>query len=209
MSTQQIFTEIFRKNAWQGMNSVSGPGSDLDQTKTIIEELPVLLRGLGVSTILDMPCGDFHWMRFFDFDDIKYIGADIVEELVCHNKKYESDNIAFVHADLLTDKLPEVDLVLCRDCLVHFSFADIHRALKNICKSASKYLLTTTYPDMPQNVDIATGSWRALNLQLAPFNLPAPLRFIFESCTEDNGKYSDKSLGLWRVDDIRERVKNR
>lgn len=181
----------------------------MDQTRTIIEELPVLLRGLGVSTVLDIPCGDFHWMSLIDLHDIKYIGADIVEELVFQNKKYESDNIAFVHANLLIDNLPEVDLTLCRDCLVHFSFADIHRALKNICDSASKYLLTTTFPDAPQNTDITTGAWRPLNLQIEPFSLPAPLRFIVEGSTESNGKFKDKSLGLWRVDDIRKRVKGR
>jgi hypothetical protein len=41
-----------------------------------------------------------------------------------------------------------------------------------------------------------------LNLQLPPFNFPAPLRLIEENCTEDGGKYADKSLGLWRLSDL-------
>jgi hypothetical protein len=209
MSTQQIFTEIFQENSWKGSNSVSGPGSDLTETKTVIEELQALLKELHVATILDMPCGDFHWMRMLDLHDIKYTGADIVTEVVCRNKRYESDNIHFVRADLLVDDLPRVDLVLCRDCLVHFSLADIHLALEKICGSDSTYLLTTTFPRALKNIDIVTGGWRVLNLQIKPYNLPAPLRTISEGCTAENGRYLDKSLALWRVEDIRESVKTR
>jgi hypothetical protein len=208
MSTQQIFTEIFQKNTWKGSNSVSGPGSGLDATKTVIEELQVLLKELHVATMLDMPCGDFYWMRMLDLRDIKYIGADIVKEVVSQNKRSESDNIRFVQADLLVDDVPGVDFVLCRDCLVHFSLADIRLALKKICGSASTYLLTTTFPGALKNIDIVTGGWRVLNLQIEPFNLPRPLRIISEGCTAEDGRYFDKSLALWRVDDIRERVKN-
>jgi hypothetical protein len=208
MSTQEIFTRIFQRNAWKGAHSVSGWGSDPDQTGNIIKELPVLLKELGTSTMLDLPCGDFHWMRVLDLKDIKYIGADVVNELVCHNRRHESDNTSFVHLDLLADELPSVDLVFCRDCLVHFSFADVGRALSNICRSSSTYLLTTTFPDAPKNIDIVTGGWRVLNLQIEPFNLPPPLRVIVEGCTEAGGRYSDKSLGLWRVEDINECVKN-
>ena len=207
MPTQQIFRDVFQKNTWQGIDSVSGPGSELGQTKAIIAALPELLREFGVATLLDMPCGDFHWMRLVDLHNIRYIGADIVDELVCHNKKYESDNVSFVHANLLFDNLPEVDLVLCRDCLVHFSFADIYRSFRNIVESGSKYLLTTTFPEVRTNRDITTGGWRPLNLQIEPLNLPMPLRFLVEGAGETNGQFKDKSLGLWRVRDIRDCIK--
>jgi hypothetical protein len=41
-----------------------------------------------------------------------------------------------------------------------------------------------------------------LNLQYAPFLFPAPLAVINESCTEAGGDYADKSLALWRVEDL-------
>lgn len=204
MSTEEIFTEIFKQNAWEGTHSISGSGSDPDQTDNLIEKLPVLLRELQVSTMLDIPCGDFHWMRKLDLKrlGVSYIGADIVRELVSLIKKYEADNIAFVHANLLTDQLPNADLVLCRDCLVHLSFADLRLALQNICRSGATYLLTTTFTEVRENIDIATGGWRALNLEIEPFNFPAPLSIIVEDCTEENGKFRDKSLGLWMVGSI-------
>jgi SAM-dependent methyltransferase len=204
MSTQEIFTEIFHKNAWKGVESASGPGSDPDQTERIIMELAPLLNDLEVETMLDIPCGDFNWMKMLNLNGITYIGMDIVEELIRSNKKYEADNITFAHADLLTDQLPKVDLILCRDCLVHFSFADIERSLRNVCHSKSKYFLTTTHPDASQNVDITTGAWRPLNLQIEPFNFPVPLRLVVEGCTEQDRLFKNKSLALWRIDDIRQ-----
>jgi hypothetical protein len=103
---------------------------------------------------------------------------------------------------LFASKLPTVDLIFCRDCLVHFSFDDIRRALQNICRSGSAYLLTTTFTEQRQNQDIVTGQWRQLNLELEPFSLPKPLSLINEDCTEGEGKFADKSLGLWRIEEI-------
>jgi hypothetical protein len=96
--------------------------------------------------------------------------------------------------------LPKTDLVLCRDCLPHFSYSDIGRALRNVQSSGSTYFLTTTYVDRDRNENIPTGRWRPINLQLRPFSFPAPMRFIDEECPEDD--YRGKRLGLWRVSDL-------
>lgn len=201
---EQVFTDIYSNNSWGGKDSVSGRGSDLFQTRVVIKELPLLFHDMNISTMLDIPCGDFHWMNSVDLSEIDYTGADIVDSLIENNtKQYGTDNIHFQKSDLIKDKLPKTDLVFCRDCLVHLSFEDIFSALENICDSQSGYLLTTTFPERTENQDIATGQWRVLNLQLAPFDLPAPLRMINERCTEDNGAYADKALGLWKIADIR------
>jgi hypothetical protein len=53
------------------------------------------------------------------------------------------------------------------------------------------------------NKDVAiAGQWRPLNLQIAPFNFPRPLRLIDEQNTWKANRYPGKSLGLWRVQDI-------
>ncbi|HEX5634534.1 MAG TPA: class I SAM-dependent methyltransferase, partial [Gemmatimonadales bacterium] len=102
--------------------------------------------------------------------------------------------------DLLASPLPAVDLVLCRDCLVHLSFADIARAVANLRRSGSRWLLTTTFPAQDVNEDVVTGDWRPINLQAAPFDWPAPEELLVEQCTEADGRFADKSLGLWRLD---------
>lgn len=206
-SMENIFTEIYRSNAWGGNDSVSGMGSDENETRIITRELFTLFNDLNISTMLDIPCGDFHWMKNVDLNSIDYTGADIVEELIQKNrKKYARDGIRFQCLNLIKDKLPKMDLVFCRDCLVHFSFVDIFLALDNICNSQSEYFVTTTFTGRRVNHDIVTGQWRTLNLELAPFMLPKPLKIINEGCPEDDGAYEDKSLGLWRIADIHERL---
>ncbi|MEO6490246.1 MAG: hypothetical protein ABIO04_09925, partial [Ferruginibacter sp.] len=111
-------------------------------------------------------------------------------------------NFKFQVLDLIIDQLPQSDIIINRDCLVHLSFADIFSALKNIKSSGCKYLLTTTFTDHPKNTDIITGSWRTINLQQPPFNFPIPLLMINENCTESNGDYKDKSMGLWEISKI-------
>lgn len=204
-SAEQVFTEIYKSNTWGGKNSVSGPGSDNYQTRVVRKELSSLISDLRISTILDIPCGDFHWMKNINLKKIDYTGGDIVEELIQKNLGiYGKENIYFQKLNLIKDKLPRMDLIFCRDCLVHFSFADISLALNNICNSQSEYLLTTSFIDRKDNYNIATGQWRALNLELDPFMLPRPLRTINEGCMEKGGIYADKSLVLWKIDDIRE-----
>ncbi len=109
----------------------------------------------------------------------------------------------------MKDELPEVDLIFCRDCLVHFSHSDIFKALTNIRRSGAIYLLTTTFSGRKENHDINTGEWRVLNFEAAPFHFPPPLRLLVENCTQQNSKgaYKDKSLGLWKISDFEESLK--
>lgn len=201
---EDVFTRIFAGNKWQGAESVSGKGSDLTQTRIVARELPRILRDFRVMSVLDVPCGDFHWMRHVQLGDVDYTGGDIVADLIRKNsEQYARPGIHFRRLDLLNGGLPRTDLIFCRDCLVHFSYRNIFSAFKSVCDSDSTYLLTTTFPERRSNHDIATGQWRALNLQLAPFNLPAPVRLLNEGCTEDGGRFADKSLALWRVADLR------
>jgi hypothetical protein len=196
----QIFSQIYETNAWGDPDSVSGPGSNMHQTRIIREALPKVLKEFGVTSMLDLPCGDFHWMQRVDLSGISYAGADIVPEIVLANQRYASDHLQFVQLDVTRSALPTVDLILVRDCLVHLSNDDIHRALTNIVLSRSKYLLTTTFTARSRNHNIATGQWRMLNLEIAPFDLQPPVKVINE-CHPD-AQFHDKSLALWRIADI-------
>ncbi|MDZ7844335.1 MAG: class I SAM-dependent methyltransferase [Anaerolineales bacterium] len=198
-----VFGAIYRRNSWGGYSSVSGRGSGLDQTRRLIRLLPALFRTYDITTVLDLPCGDFHWMQHVDRRGVCYAGADIVPELVAANHaRHAAPGTEFRCLDLLRDPLPEVDLVVCRDCLVHLPLGDVSRALANVRASGSRYLLTTTFTGGRINVDIETGGWRPLDLQRPPFHLPPPLRVLREGCTEFGGSYADKSLGLWKVVDL-------
>jgi hypothetical protein len=200
---ESIFAGMARDCSTSKMESVSGPGSSLAQTTEMRQRLPQLLQSIGAQSLLDAPCGDFNWMRQVALGVKEYTGVDVLKELVETNQKqYGGNGRRFLQLDLSSDVLPRADVILCRDCLVHFSFHDIMRTLANFRRGGSSYLLMTTFPHRTANADIQTGGWRPLNFELGPFRLPPPLRLINEKCTEDNGRYADKSLGLWKLDDL-------
>jgi hypothetical protein len=200
---KEIFNKIYESNGWGGDESRSGMGSSLGETETVRKELPCLLSRLGVITLMDAPCGDFHWLKQVDLEGQHYIGIDIVEKVIRKNRElYGNSKRTFLTKDISRDKLPKVDLIFCRDCLGHLSFMDAHSVLKNFKRTRSTYLLISTFPEFEHNVDIQTGAWRPLNLQVDPFFFSKPLVLISEKCSEDDGRFADKSLGLWPITDI-------
>ena len=200
--TAGIFEWIHQTNKWGDPESVSGSGSNLAQTTRIRAELPGLLTRHGVRTLLDAPCGDFYWMQQVELGVDHYIGADIVQALVDHNNKSHANSLrTFVRLDLLEDALPDADLLLCRDCLVHLDFARIEQFVDNLKRCRIPLLLTTTHAKHAENVDKLTGQHRFLNLQKPPFNWPEPIEVIAEdvvSAKRDSGKL----LALWRVEEL-------
>ncbi|MBD0695419.1 class I SAM-dependent methyltransferase [Streptomyces sp. CBMA123] len=226
-SLQETFARIYSSGAWtltedsvsgdegeEDGESRSGLGSNLAQTAALRAELPSLLADLGVRSLLDAPCGDFFWMSRVDLGVDRYIGADIVPAVIERNRAlFARADREFRVVDLTRDRLPRVDLVFSRDCLVHLGDDDVHRVLENVRRSGSTYLATTTFTGRAEN-EAATeaGGWRPLNLRRAPFLLPEPFRVIDERCTEvylteENGtrvehRFADKSIGVWRVADL-------
>ena len=198
-TAEDRFKHIYETNHWDEAESVSGPGSTLEETEPIRRELSALLAELGASSLLDLPCGDFHWMQHTDLCGVRYIGGDLVGDLIERNRaEYARDGVEFQKLDLVNDTLPAVDVILCRDCLVHLSFADAQAALSNIARSGAGWLLATSFPSVTRNDDIVTGQWRPINLTLPPFNLPEPEQVIGEMCNES--EFADKNLSLWPVD---------
>jgi hypothetical protein len=201
--SKDLFTNYFNNNSWNGKESLSGPGSDYEQTKFLIPELNVLLKRLDIKTILDVPCGDFNWMKMVNLNDITYHGGDIVDKVVAlNNKKYKSDNISFSSIDIVNDLLPKYDMIMVRDCLVHLNTEEVFKALQNIKKSKSKYLLTTnfTWKHIENNKEIKTGDWRRINLEEHPYNFKRPEEIIIEGNIQSHDR--DKTMSLWLIKDI-------
>ena len=192
-----VFSEIHKKNLWGNAESVSGTGSTLSATANFRRELPALLKSLDAATLLDAPCGDFNWMNEVALDLKRYVGADVVPAIIARNRQlYGRDGREFILADVTRDALPKVDVILCRDLLIHFSYKFIALTIENFKRSGSGYLLVTTDTTTQANRDILTGQWRPLNMQRHPFNFPPPLKLITENAE------SGRSVGLWRLKDL-------
>lgn len=199
----EIFTQYFKNNTWRGKESVSGPGSDYEQTKYLIPEISLLIKNLKIKTILDVPCGDFNWMKRVDLSDVDYTGGDIVEDLInINSKKYGSSNKKFKLIDVVNDPLDTVDLIIVRDCFVHLPEKDVLKSINNIKKSKSKYLLTTNFlwESTNNNKDIELGQWRRLNLFQPPYNFKFPEKIIIEG-NRQSYDY-DKTMSLWKIKDL-------
>lgn len=200
---ERVFTEIYRSNAWGGGESVSGPGSSRQRAADFQAELAAALRDLGARVLLDAPCGDFNWIGPLADAVDRYIGVDVVPELIAENRRrHGSARRRFLRLDMVRDPLPRSDVVLCRDGLVHLTTADIRRALANLRRSGARYLIATTFIGERGNEDVETGGWRPLNLERPPFSLPKPLGMIDERCLHTGGIYADKRLGIWPMSDI-------
>jgi hypothetical protein len=199
-NSKVIFEKIHDQNLWSNNESVSGNGSDNKSTQHLKTELETFLVNLNIKTFADIPCGDFNWIQYVNLSQAQYLGGDIVQALVDKNNElYKSDIVNFKLLDITSSNLPKVDLILCRDCLVHLSFREIYKAITNIKKSKSTYLLTTSFIDHEENLDIHTGDWRALNFVKAPFSFKKPKFVILEN---SDVKFPNKALCLWEIDDI-------
>jgi hypothetical protein len=168
-----------------------------------MDAFPKLLAEYQIKTLVDIPCGDFYWMKGLPLEGCRYIGGDIVRPLIEENqKRYASPERSFVCIDLTSDPLPSGDLLLVRDCFIHLSFEMIHAALANIKRSSISYLLATTYPHKRRNWDIETGGFRPINLLSGPFNLSTPLKMIQEDGPEVPDPNYQRHLALWRVAEL-------
>jgi hypothetical protein len=197
----QVFELIHKENHWKDAESLSGTGSNKENSEAVLDIVSNFIETLKIKSLLDIPCGDFNWMKDVDLKDVNYLGADIVTGLVVNNhENYGTETVKFLRLNIIESVLPTVDLIFCRDCLVHFSYQDIQRAIESVKKSQSTYLMTTTFP-AHRNHDIITGNWRPINLQGSPFNFPAPMNIYNEVCIEDE-RYADKSLAVWRIADL-------
>jgi hypothetical protein len=194
---QAAFQRIYEQNLWGDPESVSGIGSGSAATSLIRRELPGLFQRYGVRSVLDAPCGDFYWMsdvaRMLD----RYVGVDIVPDLIRRNAtNYGSDTVSFICADIAADPLPGADLVLCRDCFIHLPTRIIRAALRNFLATGARYLLLTSDRDAGPYHDIPIGSFRQLNFTRAPFSFPAPIGTLSEDET------GSRQLCLWEFQSL-------
>jgi hypothetical protein len=201
LNLAQRFQRIRDTNLWGAQATTSGLGSEMDATTVLRTELPRLLKKLGVASLLDAPCGDAGWINQADLN-VRYAGVDIVPSLIEALQARAAAgeiNGEYRLADITRDSLPRCDAILCRDALVHLSFANIERAVANFRASGAAWLIATTFPEWQINADCDDGDWRALNFEREPFKWGPPVELVNENCTEAGGGWRDKSLGMWRL----------
>jgi len=194
---QAAFQRIYDQNLWNDPDSVSGVGSGLAATETIRSQLPELFRQYGIRSVLDAPCGDFWWMKEIVESVEKYMGVDIVQDLIDRNTaSYGAESRAFLCADISVDPLPQAELVLCRDCFIHLPTRMIRGALRNFKNTGAQYLLLTNVPAGGAYYDIPIGSFRPIDFTRPPFSFPEP---VLTLCEDETGS---RQLCLWKIQSL-------
>jgi hypothetical protein len=208
LSLKERFSRIYSINYWGHQESLSGKGSTIEHTENLRAYIPALVNELAIQSIFDGPCGDLNWMQHVLKDiSIRYVGGDIVPSVIERNIALFSNEItSFIQIDLTLDSFPQVDLMICRDCLFHLSYEDTKKILNNFVNSNIKYLLTTTYENDGtfENTDIISGHFRLIDLHRAPYYFPMDVISKVEDWIyPDNKRY----MCLWHREQIMEAVK--
>ena len=71
--------------------SVSGVGSNLASTGPARAFVAKLLRSRSIGTLVDLACGDRNWIRHVDLGSTRYVGLEVVPELVAAGKQAGAD----------------------------------------------------------------------------------------------------------------------
>lgn len=188
---EEIFTEEH--------NNPLSLGDDTRAKDILPFFLQSIQKNYDIKKIVDAGCGKVTWLHsaFPYFDDLDYLGFDIVEPVIKVNKdQFENEKINFVKLDMTQEFIPPGDLIVCRNCLEWFSYYDIYATLEKLKASNCTYLVASTIPALLENRETSTGMNREINLVSAPFYFPPPLELVEEE--SDSKRY----LGLWRLEDI-------
>ena len=172
-SSETRFAEVYEKNLWLDRVSRSGMGSnpESDAVKKDIIVLNKIFDFIKPSKIIDVPCGDMAWMPYFLNDkNIEYRGYDIVPSIIKKNKE-TYPTLYFEKFDIVSQILPQTDIVLCRDLLNHLSISDIHTILDNFIQSGNEYFIISNNKGATNEDKIMEGGdSRSIDITAPPFS---------------------------------------
>ncbi len=181
--TKDAMEQVYQKNLWGGENAdfYSGTGSHHPElVEPYVDALATFLCSFEEPPVVcDMGCGDFNVGKELVKHTKKYVGVDIVPDLVERNrKKFKADHLEFRCLDIAEDEWPPADCVILRQVLQHLSNAEIQRIVSKLYNY--EYIILTEHlpeGDFEPNKDIISGQGTRLkkrsgvNLLAPPFNL--------------------------------------
>lgn len=176
------FKNIYSDKRWGGTEEEkfnSGAGSEDSISIRFIEFATKYIAENNIKSIVDLGCGDFRvGSKMVSPTVEKYIGIDVVEELINHHQNtYGSEIISFNCLDIINDELPEAELCVIRQVLQHLSNQQVAEILVKVRKY--KYLIIcdhipggtfTPNKDKKHGADIRLKDNSGLVFNEAPFN---------------------------------------
>jgi SAM-dependent methyltransferase len=175
---RERFEQIYATGEW-GIGS--GEGSAAVHTSGYVRFLQRFLQDQSVRSVVDLGCGDWQFSYKVNWNNIHYRGYDLVRSVVERNQAtYSAPNIEFhVISSQLSD-LPTADLLIVKDVLQHWSNESIFEFLPVLRRFRYSLITNCVNTHGPtENLDIADGDFRYLDIRLAPVNVAATELYSF------------------------------
>ncbi|MBO9715293.1 MAG: class I SAM-dependent methyltransferase [Pseudoxanthomonas sp.] len=194
-SLEDRFSTVFNSTLWGEGETVSGPGSRLDNPMVIkaFDALDHAITRLGVRSVADIPCGDFNWFKevLKKHPRLDYTGFDIVQPLIEMNRQ-RFPGVKFVQFDIVSDVPGKFDLIFTKELFIHLTDAQIIRSIENMKASGSTYLMASNSFGV-ENEDLVhneLGYARPVDLCVRPFALA-------------NQIWRNDFYAMWRLGDLK------
>lgn len=205
-SDKAAFSRIYDDGVW---SNGSGSGSHPENTESYRSFLQQFMKEKGVSSVVDLGCGDWQSSRLIDWSGVSYRGIDLVENVIQTNKqRYGSVNVHFTCVGSVEEALPAADLLIVKDVLQHWPNSQVAALLPRlsayrwtlITNTSATYLVTgserTLIDEKEVNRDIAVGEVRPIDLARSPFGWPVVEVFSHRSIRRQRNKEELKTTVL-------------
>src|SRR5580693_86711 len=163
----EIFARLYGDGRWGDEH----PGSTLEATRPYRAFVEQFIVEHGVRSVLDAGCGLASYPRAIDWKGARYVGLDVVTEVVERNRS-RFPGVEFVRGDarrLDADAGGGFDLLLVKDVLQHWSLESVCAFLAQPALASFEHVLIAHCDDeRGANADVADGEWRPLNLLARP-----------------------------------------
>ncbi len=180
--TKDAMEQVYKMKLWGDNKSdfYSGIGSHHPElVSPYLDVLTSFLKSFKSPLVVcDLGCGDFNIGKELVKHTKKYVGVDIVKELIVHNRNFfKEDNLEFQCLDIAVDDLPSGDCAVLRQVLQHLSNAEVQSVMSKL--TGFKYIILTEHlpaGDFTPNKEIISGQGirlkrqSGLNVLAPPFN---------------------------------------
>jgi 2-polyprenyl-3-methyl-5-hydroxy-6-metoxy-1,4-benzoquinol methylase len=166
-TTEEVFSDIYQSNKWGGEEGewCSGSGTSNQEIARqyidLIKKLSSEYSFEGLRAV-DLGCGDMRIGSQICGLFKSYLGADIVDGLIEHNRTRDFEGeVSFEQLNMIEDELPEGDVCFVRQVLQHLSNEQIQKIVKKLGKY--QYVFVTEHhptpnAEMVKNLDKPHGS---------------------------------------------------
>lgn len=181
--TKAVMEQIYEQQLWGSGATAFYSGEGSHQAAIVQPYLEAVSAFLASFTqplvVCDLGCGDFNVGKHLVPFSKRYVGVDIVADLIAFNQQhFKDEKLSFHCLDLAKDELPEGDCAILRQVLQHLSNAEIMKILAKL--RAYQYIILTEHlptQDFEANKDIIAGQGTRLKKESGVDLLAPPFNF--------------------------------